>query len=137
MKQTVPPSHLPHLPDLSGILAILGSWFGIACGYNSSLTCSGASCWLAGLPNRARVQVNNYATSFRFTNWWTNDYCQFAADLALTDPDDGTTEQANAQLSGGINRGHVTGQCHTSGMRDRAPYLDAGRNATMNSNAAR
>ena len=34
-------------------------------------------------------------------------------------------------------RGHTAGQCHTSGMRDPAQTQDAGRNATMNSNAAR
>ncbi|MFZ1723155.1 MAG: conditioned medium factor, partial [Dokdonella sp.] len=69
--------------------------------------------------------------------WYTNDYCQFATDLVLSDPEDGTTEQVNGQLSGGINRGHVTGQCHTSGMRDPAQYLNTTRNSTMNSNAAR
>jgi hypothetical protein len=36
-----------------------------------------------------------------------------------------------------LNRGHVTGQCHTTGMRDPAQYLDASRNATMNANVAR
>ena len=55
----------------------------------------------------------------------------------LSDPEDGTTEQANGQLSGGVNRGHTSGQCHTSGMRDPAQYNDSSRNATMNSNAAR
>ncbi|MBX3692840.1 choice-of-anchor X domain-containing protein [Dokdonella sp.] len=123
--------------NLSGILATLGSWFGIACGSNSNLTYSGASAWLAGVPNSARAKVNYYTTSFKLTNWWTNDYCQFATDLVLSDPEDGTTEQVNGQLSGGVNRGHVTGQCHTSGMRDPAQYLNASRNATMNSNAAR
>lgn len=123
--------------NLSGILATLGSWFGIACGSNSSLTYSGASAWLAGIPTSSRAKVNYYTTSFKYTNWYTNDYCQFATDLVLSDPEDGTTEQVNGQLSGGINRGHVTGQCHTSGMRDPAQYLDSSRNATMNSNAAR
>ncbi|TQC57729.1 conditioned medium factor domain protein, partial [Pantoea dispersa] len=36
-----------------------------------------------------------------------------------------------------VNRGHTTGECHTTGMRDPAQYLDASRNATMNANAAR
>ena len=101
------------------------------------MTYSGASSWLAGVPTSARAKVNYYTTSFATTNWWTNDYCQFATDLVLSDPEDGTTEQAKGQLSGGVNRGHVTGQCHTSGMRDPAQYLNASRNATMNSNAAR
>jgi hypothetical protein len=123
--------------NLSGILATIGSWFGVACGSNSDLTYSGASAWLAGIPSWARAKVNYYTTSFKYTNWWTNDYCNFATDLVLSDPEDGTTEQVNGQLSGGVNRGHVTGECHTSGMRDPAQYLDSGRNATMNSNAAR
>lgn len=123
--------------NLSGILATLGNWFGVACGSNSNMTYSGASSWLAGIPNSARAKVNYYTTSFKLTNWWTNDYCQFATDLVLNDPEDGTTEQTKGQLPGAINRGHVTGQCHTSGMRDPAQYLNASRNATMDSNAAR
>ncbi|MGB0134904.1 choice-of-anchor X domain-containing protein [Dokdonella sp.] len=123
--------------NLSGILATLGSWFGVACGSNSNMTYSGASSWLAGIPTWARSEVNYYTTSFKYTNWWSNDYCQFATDLVLSDPEDGTTEQTKGQLSGGINRGHATGQCHTSGMRDPAQYLNSSRNATMNSNAAR
>ncbi|MBX3698315.1 MAG: conditioned medium factor, partial [Dokdonella sp.] len=123
--------------NLSGILATIGSWFGVACGSNSDMTYSGASAWLAGIPSWARAKVNYYTTSFKLTHWWVNDYCNFASDLVLSDPEDGTTEQVNGQLSGGVNRGHVTGQCHTSGMRDPAQYLDSSRNATMNSNAAR
>ncbi|TDR42593.1 hypothetical protein DFR29_108180 [Tahibacter aquaticus] len=123
--------------NLAGILATLGSWFGVGCGTNDNLSYNGAAAWLAGIPNSRRAKVNYYTTAFRTTNWWTNDYCQIATDLVLSDPEDGTTEQANGQLSGGVNRGHTTGQCHTSGMRDPAQYLDASRNATMNSNAAR
>ena len=123
--------------NLAGILATLGSWFGVGCGTNDNLSYSGASAWLAGIPNSSRAKVNYYTTSFRSTNWWTNDYCQIATDLVLSDPEDGTTEQTNGQLPGAVNRGHTTGQCHTSGMRDPAQYLDSSRNATMNSNAAR
>ena len=122
--------------NISGILATIGNWFGVACGSNSDLTYSGASSWLAGIPTSSRAKVNYYTTSFKYTNWYTNDYCQFATDLVLSDPEDGTTEQVNGQLSGGINRGHVTGQCHTANMRDPAQYLNSSRNATMNSNAA-
>ena len=123
--------------NLSGILATLGNWFGIACGSNANLTYSGAAAWLAGIPNSNRAKVNYYTTSFALTNWYTNDYCNFATDLVLNDPEDGTTEQVNNQLYGGINRGHVTGQCHTAGMRDPAQTLNASRNSTMNINAAR
>ncbi len=123
--------------NLAGILATLGSWFGVGCGTNNDLSYSGGSAWLSRIPTWARGKVNYYTTSFRSTNWYTNDYCQIATDLVLSDPEDGTTEQAKGQVSGAINRGHVTGQCHTAGMRDPAQYLNSTRNATMNSNAAR
>jgi hypothetical protein len=123
--------------NLAGILASLGSWFGVGCGTNSNLSYSGAASWLAGIPTSSRAKVNYYTTAFRSTNWWTNDYCNFATDLVLSDPEDGTTEQTNGQLPSGVNRGHTTGQCHTAGMRDPAQYQDASRNSVMNSNGAR
>lgn len=123
--------------NLAGILATLGNWFGVGCGSNSDLTYSGAQAWLAGISTASRAKVNYYTTAFRTTNWWTNDYCQVATDLVLSDPEDGTVEQVNGQLSGGINRGHTTGQCHTDNMRDPAQYRDATRNSVMNANAAR
>ncbi len=123
--------------NLAGVLAALGGIFGVGCGSNTDLTYTGAANWLAGISTASRAKVNYHTTSFKLTNWWTNDYCNFASDLVLGDPEDGTTEQANGQLSGGVNRGHVTGQCHTDGMRDPAQTRDAGRNATMNANAAR
>ncbi|MCC4610727.1 conditioned medium factor [Xanthomonas campestris pv. esculenti] len=123
--------------NLSGVLAAVGSWFGVGCGTNADMTYDGAKAWLAGIPADARAQVNYYTTSFAKTNWYTNDYCNAASDLVLNDPEDGTVEQVNAQLPGGVNRGHTTGQCHTTGMRDPAQYLDANRNAVMNANAAR
>lgn len=123
--------------NLAGVLAALGGIFGVGCGTNSNLTYSGAASWLAGIPSWARGQVNYYSTAFRTTNWYTNDYCNFASDLVLSDPEDGTVERSYAQLPGGINRGHVSGQCHTNGMRDPAQYLDASRNSVMNANAAR
>jgi len=123
--------------NLAGVLAALGGIFGVGCGTNTDLTYTGAANWLAGISTASRAKVNFHTTSFKLTNWWTNDYCNFASDLVLGDPEDGTTEQANGQLSGGINRGHVTGQCHTDGMRDPAQVRDASRNNTMNANAAR
>jgi hypothetical protein len=123
--------------NLAGLLAAIGGIFGVGCGTNTDLTYSGASAWLAGISSASRAKVNYYTTSFRYTNWWTNDYCQFAADLVLSDPEDGTTEQAKGQLSGGVNRGNTSGQCHTTNMRDPAQYLDSARNATMSTNAAR
>jgi len=122
--------------SLAGNLAVLGEIFGVGCGTNNNLTYSGASSWLSGIPTWARNKVNYYTTSFT-DNWWSYDYCHIASDLLLDDPDDGTTEKWSGQLSSAVNRGHTTGQCHTSGMRDMAQYTDSGRNSTMSANAAR
>lgn len=121
---------------LAGNLAALGNVFGVGCGYNSNLTTSGASSWLAGIPTWARNQVNYYTTSFS-TKWWRNDYCNFATDLFLSDPEDGVIEKSRGQLSGGNNRGHKTGWCHTSGMRDPGQTGDSSRNSTMSYYAKR
>jgi len=121
---------------LAGNLALIGDIFGVGCGYNGNLTTSGASAWLSGIPTWARSKVNYYTTSFT-DKWWRYDYCNIASDLVLSDPEDGTTEKSRGQLSGASNRGHKTGQCHTTGMRDMAQTRDSGRNGTMSANAAR
>jgi len=121
---------------LAGNLAALGDVFGVGCGYNSNLTTSGASSWLAGIPTWARNQVNYYTTSFE-TKWWRYDYCSLATDLILSDPEDGVIEKSRGQLSGGNNRGHKTGWCHTSDMRDPGQTKDSSRNSTMSYYAKR
>ncbi len=122
--------------SLAGNIAALGAIFGIQCGANTDLTYSGASNWLSTIPSWARAKVNYYTTSFK-DRWWAYDYCHIASDLLLDDPDDGTTEKWSGQLSGASNRGHTTGQCHTSGMRDMPQTQDTSRNSSMSSNAAR
>ncbi len=121
---------------LAGNLAALGDVFGAGCGYNSNLTTSGASSWLSGIPTWARNQVSYYTTSFA-TKWWRYDYCSLATDLFLSDPEDGVTERSRAQLSGGINRGHKTGWCHTNDMRDPGQTSDSSRNSIMSVYAKR
>lgn len=121
---------------LAGNLAAIGDVFGAGCGTNTDLTYNGASNWLSTIPTWARNKVEYYTTSFD-TAWWRYDYCHLATDLFLDDPEDGTTEKWSGQLSGGINKGHKTGQCHTSGMRDPAQTKDSGRNSSMSSRAAR
>lgn len=121
---------------LAGNLALLGQIFGAGCGTNSNLTYSGAASWLAGIPSWARAKVNYYTTSFTDV-WYRYDYCNFATDPFLGDPDDGVVERAYAQLPFAVNRGHKTGWCHTGGMRDPAQTSDSSRNADMNANAAR
>lgn len=121
--------------SLAGNAAVLGQIFGVGCGTNTDLTYSGAASWLSGVPTWARNAVNYYTTSFK-DYWWSYDYCHLVTDLLLNDPDDGTTEKAKGQLSSGVNRGHRTGWCHTSGMADPAQTTDSSRNASMSSNAA-
>jgi len=121
---------------LAGNAAALGNVFGVGCGTNSNMTYSGASSWLAGISTASRAKANFYTTSFTDRAWvW--DYCNVVTDVLLSDPEDGTTEQTYGQLPSGVNRGHKTGWCHTSGMRDPAQTTDSSRNSTMNSNAAR
>ncbi len=121
---------------LAGNLAALGSVFGAGCGANNNLSESGATSWLAGIPSWARAKVNYYTTSFKDV-WYRYDYCNIATDLFLNDPDDGVIEQGRGQLSGALNRGHKTGWCHTTSMRDPGQTTDSSRNAEMNSLAAR
>lgn len=121
--------------SLAGNAAVLGQIFGVGCGSNYDLTYSGAANWLSGVPSWARSKINYYTTSFK-DYWWSYDYCHLVTDLLLSDPDDGTTEKAKGQLSGGVNRGHKTGWCHTSGMADPPQVTDSSRNSTMNNNAA-
>lgn len=120
---------------LAGNAAVLGQIFGAGCGSNTDLTYSGASAWLSGVPSWARNAVNYYTTAFK-DNWWSYDYCHLVTDLLLGDPDDGTTEKSKGQLSSGVNRGHKSGWCHTSGMAEPPQTTDGSRNSSMNSNAA-
>lgn len=120
---------------LAGSLAALGDVFGAGCGTQNDLTESGADAWLSYIPTWARSQVHYYTTSFE-DNWWSYDYCNSFTDPFLSDPDDGVVAKSRAQLSGGNNRGHTEGWCHSTGMSDTAQYYDSGRNSVMNSNAA-
>lgn len=121
---------------LAGNLAALGNVFGVGCGTNYDLTYNGSASWLAGIPSWARAKVHYSTTSFKDV-WYAYDYCNIATDLFLNDPDDGVVERAYAQLPGANNRGHKTGWCHTSGMRDPAQTSDSSRNSDMNANASR
>ena len=118
---------------LAGNLAALGKVFDVGCGYNDSLTISGADTWLATIPNWARAQVTYHTTSFEDGFWY--DYCHLGTDAILNDPDDGIVEYARAQLPGGNNAGHKEGWCHNDGMRDPKQTNDPARNSIMNSYA--
>ncbi|WP_045766995.1 choice-of-anchor X domain-containing protein [Xanthomonas albilineans] len=122
--------------NLAGILAAGGKYFGQGCGSNRDMTYDGAKAWLAGIPNSARAKVNYYTTSFTKKRWY-DSYCDKSTEMVLSDPNDGVVEKVNGQLPGGVNMGHTTGECHTTGMNYPAQSLDASRNATMNASAAR
>ena len=119
---------------LAGSLASLGSVFGVGCDSQNDLTESGAVAWLSYIPTWARNAVYYYTTSFK-DRWWAYDYCNFATDPFLSDPDDGVVAKGRGQLPSGNNAGHKTNQCHTTGMRDDAQYLDGNRNSQMNAYA--
>jgi hypothetical protein len=121
---------------LAGVIAWIGSIFDYGCGANFDLTYLGSTIWQWGIPGWARSQVFYYTTSFE-DKWWRWDYCQWASDLVLSDPDDGVIELYPSLLWGGNFMGHTEGQCHTNGMRDMAQYRDGGRNSTMNALTAR
>jgi hypothetical protein len=100
------------------------------------MTTSGAASWLAGIPTWARSRISYSTTSFA-TKWWRYDYCSLGTDIFLSDPEDGVIEKSRGQLSGATNRGHKTGWCHTSGMRDPGQTGDSSRNSTMSVYAKR
>lgn len=110
-------------------LASLGFF---ACGVNNNLTPSGGTVWLAGIPSWARAEVY-----YRTTEEGGFFACQIFTALLLANPEDGTTERSRGQLPGAQNEGHVSGWCHTVLMADPPQCEDGGRNAVMDSLAAR
>jgi pimeloyl-ACP methyl ester carboxylesterase len=109
-------------------LASLGFF---ACGVNIDMTPSGSATWLAGIPSAARAQVSYWTTSN------AGSACNALTDFFLTNPEDGVVEEYRGQLPGGVNMGHTTGWCHTTGMSNPACYTDHVRNQGMDSAAAR
>lgn len=109
----------------------LASWGGFACGTNNDMVPANSAVWLAGIPSWARAEVFYWTTSN------SGSACNFFTNLLLSDPEDGTVEQARGQLSGAHSMGHVVGWCHTTGMSNPANYTDHARNQQMNALAAR
>ncbi|MCK6446691.1 MAG: hypothetical protein L6Q99_09900 [Planctomycetes bacterium] len=109
----------------------LASWGGFACGTNNDMVPANSAVWLAGIPSWARAEVYYWTTSN------SGSACNFFTNLLLSDPEDGTVEQARGQLSGANSMGHVVGWCHTTGMSNPANYTDHARNQQMNTFAAR
>jgi len=118
---------------LAGSIASLGEIFGAGCGSNNDLTYSGAKSWLASISKRSRV-------FFYFTQYGKSGlihYCNLAANLILSWPNDGTTENGWAPLPGGNSQaGNPTiGECHTDSMDYPPQCQNAARCRLMNSYA--
>lgn len=122
---------------LAGFLADIGWVFGIGCGGNNDLTRDGAANWLSKIPPQFRNDVYYYTTQYEDYWWILPNDCVTAANVVLSRPNDGTTEEFYGQLKHGHNAGHKVSWCHTGNMKYPAQCLDPQRNAEMNRLAAR
>ena len=109
----------------------LASLGGFTCGVNNDMTPDGAAAWLSTIPNANRAAV------YYWTTYSSGSACDFFSNLLLSGDDDGVVQVARGQLPGANNMGSKSGWCHTTGMSYPAHYTDAGRNAELNSSAAR
>ncbi len=121
---------------LAGNIAALGEIFGIQCGANYELTYDGAAAWLSTIPSAVRSRVYTHTTTFNDVPFFY-DYCSFASDFFLSDPEDGVVENWSGHIPGANDMGLRSGWCHVRDMRDPDQALDASRNAVMNQEAAR
>jgi len=121
---------------LAGNIAALGEIFGVQCGANYDMTYDGAAYWLSFVPGWARGETWSWTTTFT-DDWWSWDYCHVAADLVLSDPEDGVVEAFSGDLDGTNFMGLKEGWCHIEDMTDPAQTLDTSRNNEINVEAAR
>jgi len=121
---------------LAGTIADFGDLFGVGCGRNDDLTRSGASLWLSVIASDTRLKVSYFTTTYELGNI-IGDYCNLAANIILSWPNDGVTELDYSALVGGTNLGNVQKQCHASGMKYVPQYDDNNRNRQINSAAAK
>jgi hypothetical protein len=120
---------------IAGVLAALGSIFGVQCGANYDMTPEGAAIWLSTIPPAPRARVFTFTTSYSGPGW--SGYCSLATALFLAYPEDGVTEHASGHFPGANDLGLTFGWCHVGGMRDPDQALDANRNAAMREAGAR
>jgi hypothetical protein len=120
---------------IAGVLAALGSIFGVQCGANYDMTPEGAALWLSTIPPTPRAKVFTFTTSYSGPGW--SGYCSLATALFLAYPEDGVTEHAAGHFPGANDLGLTYGWCHVGGMRDPDQALDANRNAAMREAGAR
>jgi hypothetical protein len=123
--------------SLAGFLADFGWWFGIGCGGNPDLTYDGARNWLSKIPMDARNEVYYYTTQYEEYWWILPNDCVTAANVVLSAPNDGTTEEKYGQLPGAHFMGTKKAWCHTTNMKYPNQCADPERNAVLNQMAAR
>jgi len=121
---------------LAGTLAGLGDLFGVACGSCYDLTRDGASLWLRGITSTTRSRIYYYTTTYEQGKLF-GDWCNLAANIALSWPNDGVAEYDYAHISGAAFQGNTEKQCHSEGMAYMSQCGDANRNKLMSNNAAR
>eukprot|EP01120_Amphizonella_sp_Union-15-10_P015639 TRINITY_DN807_c0_g7_i1.p1 TRINITY_DN807_c0_g7~~TRINITY_DN807_c0_g7_i1.p1 ORF type:complete len:675 (+),score=119.67 TRINITY_DN807_c0_g7_i1:96-2027(+) len=107
------------------------SWSGLIPGGCSSvedLTPSGASKWIATISADARSKV-----TYTYTREKDSKQCNSLVNLILKKPNDGTTEAAYAELSGGSSAPNnpAIGECHTTGMTWPPQYENSARNKNI------
>ena len=101
---------------LAGSVADLGQALGIGCGSNPEMA---DGSWFSYTSPTYNSKVWAKATEF-IDYFFTYDYCNFASNLLLNDPDDGLVEEASALPGGGVNSlGSAEGWCHTEGIFGR------------------
>jgi len=120
----------------SGSTDNLGKMFGVGCGPNNDLTLDGAKNWMSGIHEDHPQYVYYYTTTYKQGGFF-GDYCNMAINAIIQWPNDGVSELKYSTLVGGNSAGNTEKQCHTTGMKYTAQYLDNNRNAQMNSLAGR
>jgi len=123
--------------SLAGFLADLGWVFGLGCGSNYDLSRDGAVNWLSKVPLNARGDLYYYTTQYEDYWWILPNNCVTAANVILAKPNDGTTEERYAQVTGAHSARHIDSWCHTNGMKYPAQCKNANNNAEMNRLAAK
>jgi hypothetical protein len=113
---------------LAGTLASIGSVFDVGCGSNTDLTHDGSKRWLPTISADAQKNVYYYTSQYKPNSW-----CNLGANFVLEWPNDGTTEYNYAKLEHGNAVAHLTGYCHTEGMKYPPQCQNHEQNQQINS----
>jgi hypothetical protein len=124
---------------LAGDPAKFGQNFNFGCGPVPDLTPDGAINWKTNIRNQTISEVHYYTTTYSESvdNF---DFCNVVTELLLDRVNDGTVELAKAGLEPiefSQYEGDTTKECHTTGMKFSAGYLNPDRAIIMNDTARR